>query len=175
MKVERSIVVFVLMVVMFVGCGHQAPQMPSQRKGQEPQVDSAALALLQLNQQLAETADRELTALAQEQDSAFALYEAGTWMRIMSKGDETTPTPQANEEWTIRMRVYDLKMQLLEDSEASYRIGKKELPQAVEENIGELHHGAQARLLAPWYTAFGLRGTDRIPPYENVIIDIELR
>ena len=56
-----------------------------------------------------------------------------------------------------------------------YRIGKKELPQAVEENIGELHHGAQARLLAPWYTAFGLRGTDRIPPYENVIIDIELR
>ena len=163
------------MAVMFVGCGHQAPQTPSQRKGQGPQVDSAALALLQLNQQLAEAADRELTALAQEQDSAFALYEAGTWMRIMNKGDETTPTPQANEEWTIRMRVYDLKMQLLEDSEASYCIGKKELPQAVEENIGEMHHGAQARLLAPWYTAFGLRGTDRIPPYENVIIDIELR
>ena len=82
LKVERSIVVFVLMAVLFAGCGHQAPQRPSQRKGQEPQVDSAALALLQLNQQLAETADRELTALAQEQDSAFALYEAGTWMRI---------------------------------------------------------------------------------------------
>ena len=109
------------MAVLFAGCGHQAPQRPSQRKGQGPQVDSAALALLQLNQQLAETADRELTALAQEQDSAFALYEAGTWMRIMNKGDETTPTPQANEEWTIRMCVYDLKMQLLEDSEASYR------------------------------------------------------
>lgn len=174
MKGERSIVVFLLLAVM-AGCGHQAPQTPSQRKGQAPQVDSAALALLQLNQQLAEAADRELTLLAQQQDSAFALYEAGTWMHIVSLGDETTPTPQSNEEWTIRLRVYDLQMHLLVDSEASYRIGKKELPQAVEENIGELHHGAQARLLAPWYTAFGLRGTDHIPPYENVIIDIELR
>ena len=174
MKGIRGLVVSGL-VVMFVACGHQAPQTPSQRKGQVPQVDSAQLALLQLNQQLAEAADRELTSLAQAQDSAFALYEAGTWMHIISHGDETTPSPQPNEEWTIRMRVYDLQMHLLVDSEASYRIGKKELPQAVEENIGELHHGAQARLLAPWYTAFGLRGTDHIPPYENVIIDIELR
>lgn len=166
---------FFLLAALWVSCGHQAPQTPSQRKGLAPQVDSAQLALLQLNQQLAEAADRELTALAQKQDSAFALYEAGTWVHISSLGDTTTPTPQANEEWIIRMCVYDLTMHLLVDSEAGYRIGKRELPQAVEENIGELHHGAQARLLAPWYTAFGLRGTEHVPPYENVIIDIELR
>ena len=177
MKVGRmKNIHYSLFIVLFlVACGHQAPQTPSQRKGQVPQVDSTALALLQLNQQLAEAADRELTSLAQAQDSTFALYEAGTWMHIVSKGDETTSTPQPNEEWTIHMRVYDLAMNLLVDSEATYRIGKKELPQAVEDNIGELHHGAQARLLAPWYTAFGLRGAEHVPPYENVIIDIELR
>ena len=171
----KNICYSLFITLCLVACTHQAPQTPSQRKGRAPQVDSAQLALLQLNQQLAEAADRELTALAQQQDSAFALYDAGTWMHISCLGDETSQTPQANEEWTIRMRIYDLKMHLLEDSEASYRIGKKELPQAVEENIGDLHHGAQARLLAPWYTAFGLRGSEHIPPYENVIIDLELR
>ena len=55
------------------------------------------------------------------------------------------------------------------------RLGKNELPMAVEWNMDELHPGGMARMYAPWYTAFGQQGTAHIPPYENVMIEIELR
>jgi len=61
------------------------------------------------------------------------------------------------------------------DAEGTYRIGEHELPQGVDANIGELHRGGKARMLVPWYAAYGISGTETVPPYENVIIDIELK
>ena len=164
-----------LVAVLVAACSQTAPQRPSQRKGQAPQGDSTQLALLEMNQQLAAAADKQLTQLAQEQDEPYALYDSSTWAHIIDRGDETTRTPQTNEEWTVHMRVYDLSERLLVDSEASYHIGKHELPLSVETVITDLHHGARARLLAPWYASFGMQGTAQIPAYENVIIEIELR
>ena len=133
------------------------------------------MALLELNQQLAASADKLLTQKVQTLSQSYALYDSSVWMYIIDRGDEATATPKEGEEWTVHMRVYNLDEQLLVDSEATYRIGKYELPQAVDGVMAELHHGAQARLYAPWYTAFGMQGTVQVPPYENVIIDIELR
>lgn len=156
-------------------CTRQAPQRPSQRKGEAATVDSAALALMQMNQQLAFAADREVTKASQLQGEPFAVYDAKTWVHISDRGDASSGTPKEGERWVIRMQVCNLDGLLLEDSEHSYCIRKGELPAAVEENISELHHGAKARLIAPWYSAFGAQGTTHIPPYENVIIDIELK
>lgn len=172
---RRSGLYILLLSVLLTACSQTSPQRPSRRIGQAPQADSTQLALLELNQQLALVADQQLTQLAQAQEETYALYDANTWMHVYTRGDESTPSPQANEEWTVHMLVYDLSENLLVDSEASYCIGKQELPRAVEMNMSELHHGAKARLLAPWYAAFGLRGTSQIPPYENVIIEIEIR
>ena len=163
------------MALVLVSCGQQSPQRPSQRKGEKPKADSAALALLELNQSLAIAADKQLTQLALAQEEQYALYEASTWMTILDKGDQERPVPTFNEFWTIHMRTYDLAGHLLLDSEGTYQIGKQELPLAVELNIRELHQGGKARLLAPWYAAYGLEGTAEIPPYENVIIEIELK
>ena len=163
------------LTLLLAGCGHQAPQQPTQRKGKETPVDSAALALLELNQQLAATADKQIALYVQQQKEPYALYEANTWMTVIDRGDEMSATPVRDTEWTIRMRTLSLTGQLLMDSEASYIIGRQDLPRAVEMNIGELHHGAKARLVAPWYAAYGLQGTEHIPPYENVIIEIELK
>ena len=93
----------------------------------------------------------------------------------MFPGDTDSPSPAPNEEWTVHMCVYSLSGQLLTDSEATYRIGMQELPPAVDANIGEWHRGARVRMYVPWYSAFGLRGTETIPPYENVIIETELK
>lgn len=164
-----------LMLLMLAGCGHQAPQRPSQRKGEAPQADSSAIALLEMNQQLAMTADQQLLQFVQTQEESYALYEANTWLTVLDRPDDSGAQPMPNEEWIIHMRTYNLAGQLLEDSEGTYRIGKQELPMAVDANIGELHRGDKARLIAPWYAAYGLKGTEHIPPYENVIIEIELK
>ena len=156
-------------------CSHQAPQRPSQRKGEVPKADSAQLALLELNRQMAQAADQQLELLAQAQDAPYALYENNVWMTVITHGDEEEPTPADGEEWRIAMQVYDLKERLLMDAEGTYRIGKHELPQGVDANIGELHRGGKARMLVPWYAAYGISGTETVPPYENVIIDIELK
>ena len=161
--------------LLIVGCARQAPQRPSQRMGEAPQVDSVQLALLELNRQMTVAADQQLAQLAQAQDEPYALYEGNVWMTILDRGNEEEGTPAPNEEWRVAMRIYDLNGRLLIDSDGSYRIGKQELPLGVEANIDELHRGGKARMFVPWYTAYGVTGTDAIPPYENVIIEIELK
>ena len=49
------------------------------------------------------------------------------------------------------------------------------MPVTVEWNISELHPGARVRMYVPWYAAYGLQGTAHVPPYENVIIELELK
>lgn len=173
MKVERlflGVVAFVL-----AGCGPQAPQRPSQRMGQAPQVDSAQLALLTLNQQLTQTADETLYRLAQAQEEPYALYENGTWAYLIDTGDAAKGAPREGEECTVHMRIFSLDGHLYSDIEQTAHAGKYEFPAAVDANIGEWNHGTKAKLLAPWYAAYGIKGTDAIPPYENVIIEIELK
>lgn len=164
-----------LMVLLLVGCGHKAPQIPSQRKGQAPQADSAQLAMMELNRQMAQAADEQLAALVLAQEEAYALYDGNAWCTLLEKGDTDSPGPQEGEQWLIRLRTYNLRGELLLDSESTCRIGKQELPPAVEYNIGEWHRGCSVRMYVPWYSAYGMSGTAQIPPYENVIIELELK
>ena len=180
MKRDRSIGWLLALSVLCAGCAQPSPQRPSQRMNGTaqtgaPAADSATLALLELNRQLASSADRQLAQWVNTQDLPYALYEAGTWMAVTDKGDEASATPAHGQECTVHMRVSDLDGHLLWDSETTSRIGMNELPPAVDANIGSLHRGAKARLIAPWYSAFGLKGNGVVPPYENVIIDIELK
>jgi len=170
-----GLVMSAFVVLLMAGCVQQAPQRPSQRMGSAPEVDSASLALMELNKQLAISADQQLLTFAQAQEESYALYDANTWITFLDRGEEDGPSPARDEEWVMRMRTRNLNGQLLMDSEAAYRIGRQELPQAVEANMNEWRHGTHARLLAPWYAAYGLQGTEQIPPYENVIIELEIR
>lgn len=178
MRVERleirGLAVIGLMVLM-VGCGNKAPQIPSQRKGQAPKADSATLAMMALNAQLAQTADQAVMEAAQAQEEAYALYEGNIWMHIVDPGDMESAPLQAGKSCIVHMRIYTLDNRLLEDTEGTYMLGKNELPSGVEWMVYELHHGAQARLFVPWYMAFGAQGNTHVPPYENVRIHLELR
>jgi len=160
--------------LLLIGCGHQAPQRPSQRKSQTPQADSTQLALMGLNQQLTEAADGQLYHWAQAQPEAYAQYERGVWAIVQQAGDSGQPI-HAGDECTLHMRIYSLTGHLFCDMERTARAGKYELPAAIDENITEWHHGAHIRMAAPWYAAYGIKGTADIPPYENVIIELEIR
>jgi hypothetical protein len=162
-----------LTALILAGCGGKAPQIPSQRKGQAPKEDSTSIALMELNMQLARAADNELTRIVSTQEERYALYDANVWMLITDRGNEDAPAPTGS--CTLRMRTYSLDGKLLLDSEGTYTLGKNELPNGVEWNIDELHPGGKARMYVPWYMAYGQQGTEHVPPYENVIIEIEMR
>lgn len=170
----RSIIIASLLTVL-TACGGQAPQRPSQRKSAVPQADTAALALMEMNQQLAEAADEQLYRYAQAQPESYALYEQGTWVHMFDSGDAQRGTIQAGEECTLHLRISSLNGKLYSDAEQTARAGKYELPAAIDENITEWRHEAQMRLLAPWYAAYGIKGKGNIPPYENIVIDLEIR
>ena len=163
------------LVVLLVSCGGKGPQIPSKRSNEPILVDSTALALMEMNQQLAQAADEQLMKLAMSQDEPYALYEAHTWIHIIDRGDTDRPAPKYGQVCQIHTRTYDLNGTLLLDAEGTYTRGKNELPPALDRNIGELHPGGKARMYAPWYSAYGITGKGNIPPYENVIIEIELR
>ena len=161
-------------VALLAGCSNTAPQRPSQRKGESPKADTTALALMEMNQQLAQAADDCLLHLAQAQPETYALYERGVWASIEDKGDMGKPVTQG-EECTLLMKVLSLSGELYMDSEVTARIGKYELPAGVDDNITEWHHGARVRMFVPWYAAYGIKGTDHIPPYENIVIELNIR
>ena len=122
---------------------------------------------------MTEAADAQLAQIARSEELPFALYERGTWAAIITQGEGETVQPK--EECKLHIRVYSLSGTLYTDSDKTARIGAQELPAAIEENITEWRHGAQVVLLAPWYAAYGIRGTEHIPPYENIRIEITIQ
>ena len=160
--------------VLLIGCGGKGPQRPSQRRGEAPKADSTQLALLEWNQHMSQAADEQLFHLVQAQAESYAQYERGTWVHLWDKGDTDNPVREG-EECTVHLRVMSLEGQLYHDTQRTARVGKYELPPAIDANIGEWYHGTRARLYAPWYAAYGIQGTKEVPPYENVIIELEIK
>ncbi len=164
-----------LIGALVVSCGQPNPQRPSRRMGL-PQVDSTAVNLIKFNQHMRQEADRALQAKAQSNpDETYALYQWGTWVHIIDPGDEDAGKPQRNEECEIHMRIYSLDGHFYCDDEQSVTLAKYEIPVAVDWNILEWNHGAKVRMLVPWYSAYGIQGTDVIPPYENIMIDLYIK
>ncbi len=175
MRKQHFIVITVLLSLLVISCGKQGPQRPSRWLGKEPELDSTEMALLELNRQMALAADEQLLQLAQLQEEPYALYDGGIWVHQIDGGDTDSPAIQFGELCTIRIRTYNLDGRMLTDTEQTYPIGKFEMPMGVERNIREWHHGARLRMYAPWYSAYGMKGTDHIAPYENVILEIDIR
>ena len=175
MRIIRTLCL-ALTILFLTNCSKQQPQTPSRWMGKEVKVDSVHLALLELNQKMVEAADDKLTQIAQTKTEPYALYEGNTWIYFIERGDMNMPAPKDGDLLEVQMSVYTIEQEkLLVDIIREYRVGKSELLPAIENNITEFRKGTKARMLVPWYGAFGMKGTKDIPPYENVIINIEIR
>jgi len=161
------------MTLVLAGCAQPNPQRPSHRKGTAPQKDSTLVALMEMNQRMTQAADEQLLHAVQGEEGAFALYEHGTWAAIRQAGDRTRPV-RPGETCTVSMQVYALNGQLYRDIRQTAQAGRYELISAIDENITEWHHGARLTLYAPWYAAYGITGTEHIPPYENIRIELAI-
>lgn len=166
-----------MLMLALAACSGPNPQRPSTRlgKGATVEVDSAQLALLEYNARMVEAADKELMTLAQTREGEYAIYDNGTWMRIDAPGDVDAELIRRGDRRTLTMRVYDLNGKLLLDSQREYTIGQMEMPTGIDMNVRHLHPGARVRMLMPWYAAYGMQGNEYVPPYTNIMIDLEIR
>lgn len=166
------IALITLALTFLCACQRTAPQRPS-RPSDPPKVDSALIALMDINRQFADAADNEIARWVKQQPAQFVLIEDGVWLQkpLPTQGGVT---PQQDEHWNVHMQVRKLNGTLLADRQLNCPIGRKALPDAVETVVALMHDGDTARVAAPWYTAFGIHGDDAVPPYENVLISIQL-
>ncbi len=165
----------VLVCSLLVACGKTAPQRPSQRSGEKPAEDSTVIALMELNRRLAEAADREVLTFVEQQDGTYAILEyANAWYCILDRGDTDGAAPKNDEDWSLHIRTHDLDGRLLLDEHRTYRFSRSELPIAVDVMQPELRHGERLRMVAPWYSAYGMHGNDAVPPYTSVVLDVAI-
>ena len=159
------------------GCGGRGPQRPSQRSGTKPETDSTTLARMEMNQRLAIAADEEVLRYVQGVEDAERFAQmpfSNAWVCIVEKGDEQSNSPQKDEVWQLHIKTDALNGRLLLDTEQEYRIGRNELPMCIEMNISEWHRGTKVKIVAPWYAAYGMMGTEDVPAYENVLLEISI-
>lgn len=172
----KRIVLYIFCLLTLVACGGKGPQRPSRWLGRSPEPDSAMMNLMELNRQMATAADQELLRYVQSQDRPYALYNGGVWVCTLDNGDLDLQPHRFGQYCVLHIRVYtfDNKRQLLSDECGTYKVGESPLPLALVDVVRDKCPGAHVEMLMPWYSAFGVRGNENIPPYQNLLIDLTI-
>ncbi len=164
---------FILMIgswLLFpMSCQRTKPQAPANRSRQ---VDSTELAMALLTQQMVEGANTELARYVNTLDTAYTLDSRGYWYTKTRRTDGDTIRKE--QEALLRVVVHDLQGTLLTDSEVAIVVGKQALPAAIDAFLQQMCMGEKASLIVPWYAAYGATGTETIPAYENIRMEIEV-
>ena len=178
----------IALILAMTACAPQAPQRPSQRSGQTPKPDSMTLAMVELHQRLVDAADVELTNYIRNHPDQWISQNDGSWYSLnliaqrsyspqdgLSAEDGSGPTgglSGAAGLLSLRLITRDLDGKLLSDVEGEYELGKCQLPEAVENVITTQLSTFNFKIAAPWYVAYGSKGNDAVPQYQNVIIEV---
>lgn len=170
---------YIIIGILFllVSCGKTPPQRPS-FKGQK-RVDSVAVQMLTMNQQMAQEADLQLLHYVDEQ---YALMEDNVWVKglagEMSHGDSIRYQSlilKENDYISLSAEIYDLKGQHLSSHQSDAKVGRVDEIVAIVDRISQMKRGDSISMIAPWYVAFGSAGDKDVPPYENVRIELKIK
>lgn len=170
-------ILYGLVMGLCMSCGPQmGPQTPANRAStQQVKADSSMMALLEVNKRLAAEAEREVSARVQA-DTAheYALCEEGAWLCRTHRTQEG-PHPKTSDIWQIHMLVKTMQGELLQDIEGPITIGRGDIPLGIEMAMRQMYSGEDAIIIAPWYAAWGVQGTDNIQPYSNLYIELHIQ
>ena len=194
---SRSCSVAVLIIALAIAlsaCSPQAPQRPSQRSGQSVEPDSATLAIVELHRRLADAAEVELNNYIRNHPGQWFAQDDGSWYSPNPSGvaalagltaanvslaqavAERRSSPQdglsgAAGPLSLRLITRDLDGKLLSDVQGEYELGKCQLPSSVEKRLSA-QRSSHFKVLAPWYVAYGSKGNEAVPGYQNVTIEV---
>lgn len=152
---------------MLTACGKTQPQRPT-FKNRPQAADSTVVALVEVNQRMAADADSRLARYATED---YALQEEGYW--VSGLHDIETGFSDSTQV-CVRMQVYDTEGNLYEDRHETFCVGKTGDMRVLDPVLRQLHRGDSVSILAPWYMAYGSLGSQVVPPYTNVRIELRV-
>ncbi len=152
---------------MLMACGKTQPQRPT-FKNRPQEADSTVVALVEVNQRMAADADSRLAHYATED---YALQEEGYW--VSGLHDIETGFSDSTQV-CVRMQVYDTEGNLYEDRHETFCVGKTGDMRVLDPVLRQLHRGDSVSILAPWYMAYGSLGSQVVPPYTNVRIELRV-
>lgn len=166
---HRVLIVGIGLLAM-VGCTQQPQQVRRLSEKQEP--DTALLAQLDFNQQMANAADKACKSWVENDAATYALDEFGFW--YSKTITLNTDSLKQGEQVLIRLQMAELNGQALADVEDIFTVGAGDLPLAVNRCLKQMGRGEEMRIIAPWYAAYGVEGTTAIKPYTNLVITLTI-
>ena len=157
-------------LLALVGCTQQ-PQ-PVRRLSEKQEPDSALMAQMAFNMQMASAADKACREWVNNDSAAYVLDDFGFWYAKIIR--QHADSLQTGEHILLHMQMSELDGSLVADVEEPVVVGSGELPMAINRSIKQMSRGEQMRIIAPWYTAYGTEGTRIIKPYTNLVITLTI-
>ena len=157
-------------LLALVGCTQQ-PQ-PVRRLSEKQEPDSALMAQMAFNMQMASAADKACREWVNNDSAAYVLDDFGFWYAKIIR--QHADSLQTGEHILLHMQMSELDGSLVADVEELVVVGSGELPMAINRSIKQMSRGEQMRIIAPWYTAYGTEGTRIIKPYTNLVITLTI-
>lgn len=157
-------------LLWMVGCTQQ-PQ-PVRRLSEKQEPDSALMAQMAFNMQMASAADKACREWVNNDSAAYVLDDFGFWYAKIIR--QHADSLQTGEHILLHMQMSELDGSLVADVEEPVVVGSGELPMAINRSIKQMSRGEQMRIIAPWYTAYGTEGTRIIKPYTNLVITLTI-
>lgn len=157
-------------LLALVGCTQQ-PQ-PVRRLSEKQEPDSALMAQMAFNMQMASAADKACREWVNNDNATYVLDDFGFWYAKIIR--QHADSLQTGEHILLHMQMSELDGSLVADVEEPVVVGSGELPMAINRSLKQMSRGEQMRIIAPWYTAYGTEGTRIIKPYTNLVITLTI-
>lgn len=164
-------IAYVVVLLLAMTACKNDPQ-PVHKLSDDRKVDSVLMAKLQFNQRMVDAADKQCVDYVTAQTETYAQDDLGFWYRKTLKTDAATL--QTGEIVDAHVQVSELNGNQLVDLKQSLQVGDGNLPISITRILKMMARGEQMQLVCPWYTAFGVEGTNAVKPYTNVKITISI-
>ena len=164
------VIIILIAAALMIGC--QTEPQKVRRMSEKNTPDSAVMAQLKFNMQMASAADNACITLVQADSLQYAADDFGFWYTktINLYADSLT----RGEMVALHLQMMELDGTLLADVKDHFTVGTSDLPLVVNRCLKQMSRGEEMRIIAPWYTAYGAEGTALIKPYTNLIIVLKI-
>ena len=171
----NNIKIFMLTVILFLGCKELEPRRPINKQKQfflkESAIRNKTTLLVE------QTLFKKI--IKQEQNFEFKISPKGFWYAFKKETNESLFVPERGDRVTFSYRIEDLNKNLLYDEAAlgvvSFFIDQEDLIPALREGIKVMKSGDVAVFLFPSYLCFGYQGDgDKIGINQPLRFTIEL-
>lgn len=170
-NIGRASVMLVLLMVL-ASCQDTPPQ-PVRILGEEQQAaDSMMMAYQEFNRQMTAAADKQCSDYVKSDSLTYTLDKRGFWYarRDVRQGEML----QQGESVVLDMQVYELNDSVIADVHETFNVGGGTLPLAIDQSLKMMRRGERMHIVAPWYTAYGVEGTNLVRGYTNLKIVIRV-